>query len=141
MVIRDYTSLAVRAALGVTFLVSVADRFGLLGAAGTPGVSFGTFSRFTAYVGVLNWYLPHALVPALAWIDTALEFALGVALIVGFRLRAVAIASSVLLLIFALTLARAAGIGTPFQYSVFTASAAAWMLGATTSLHKHPSSS
>lgn len=125
---RDYASLALRAALGLTFLYSVADRFGWLGPPGAPNVSWGTFARFTTYVGVLNWYLPHALVPGLAWLDTAVEVVLGVALVAGIRLRVAAGVSGLLLLSFATTMAIALGAGAPFAYSVFTASAAAFML-------------
>ncbi|HYK52972.1 MAG TPA: MauE/DoxX family redox-associated membrane protein [Candidatus Eremiobacteraceae bacterium] len=130
---RDYASLALRAALGITFLFSVADRFGLLGPPGTPGVSWGTFPRFAAYAGMLNWYAPHGLVPIIAWVDTGLEIFLGVALLAGLWLRRVAIIAALLLLAFALTMARSNGIGAPFAYSVFTAAAGAFMLASTSS--------
>ena len=125
---RDYASLALRLALGLTFLYSVADRFGWLGPPGAANVSWGTFARFTTYVGVLNWYLPHALVPGLAWLETLIEAVLGAALVAGIRLRIIAGASGLLLLSFATTMAIALGVGAPFAYSVFTASAAAFML-------------
>jgi uncharacterized membrane protein YphA (DoxX/SURF4 family) len=127
---RDCASLALRLALGLTFLYSVADRFGVLGPPGTAGVSWGTFAKFTAYVGILNWYLPHSLVPSLAWVDTVLEILLGVALVIGLRLRIVSIVSALLLLSFATAMAVANGIGAPFAYSVFTASAGAFLLAA-----------
>jgi hypothetical protein len=38
-------------------------------------------------VGTLNWFVPDALVPALAWIDTALETFLGVSLVIGLWIR------------------------------------------------------
>jgi uncharacterized membrane protein YphA (DoxX/SURF4 family) len=127
---RDYASLALRLALGLTFLYSVADRFGVLGPPGTPNVSWGTFSRFTAYVGVLNWYLPHSFIPNLAWIDTAVEAFLGIALLAGLRLKLVSILSALLLLWFALAMSVAIGLGAPFSYSVFTAAAGAFLLAA-----------
>lgn len=127
---RDYASLGLRVALGLTFLFSNLDRFGVLGPPGTPGVSWGTFARFIAYAGVLNWFAPHALVPAIAWIDTALELALACALLFGLWLRPVSIVSGFLLLAYAVTMAKANGIGAPFAYSVFTAAAAAFMLAA-----------
>lgn len=125
---RDCASLALRVALGLTFLFSVADRFGLLGPPGTPDVSWGTFARFTAFVAVLNWFAPHAIAPAIAWIDTMLEASFGFALLLGLWLRPVAAASALLLLTFAATMSVAVGIGAPFQYSVFTAAAAAFLL-------------
>lgn len=127
---RDYASLTLRLALGLTFLYSVADRFGILGPPGTPNVSWGNFSRFTVYVGVLNGYLPHRFVPSLASIDTAIEFFLGIALVIGLRLRLVSMVSAFLLLAFATTMSVAIGIGAPFAYSVFTASAGAFLLAA-----------
>jgi uncharacterized membrane protein YphA (DoxX/SURF4 family) len=127
---RDYASLALRLALGLTFLYSVADRFGLLGPPGTANVSWGTFSRFTAYVEILNWYLPRGFIPSLAWIDTAVEALLGIALLTGLRLRLVSILSALLLLWFALALSAAIGLGAPFAYSVFTAAAGAFLLAA-----------
>jgi uncharacterized membrane protein YphA (DoxX/SURF4 family) len=127
---RDYASLALRLALGLTFLYSVADRFGALGPHGAPNVSWGNFSRFTAYVGVLNWYLPHRFVSSLAWIDTAVEVFLGIALVIGLRLRLVSIVSAFLLLAFAITMSVAIGVGAPFAYSVFTSSAGAFLLAA-----------
>lgn len=127
---RDYASLALRAALGLTFLFSTLDRFGFLGPPGAPGVSWGTFARFSAYVGQLNWYAPHSLVPAIAWVDTALEIGLAIALLLGIWLRPVSIISAVLLCSYAITMGRANGIGAPFAYSVFTAAAAAFMLAA-----------
>lgn len=125
---RDYASIALRLALGLTFLYAIADRFGLLGAPGAPNISWGNFSRFTAYVGILNWYVPHLFVPALAWIETIVETLLGIALVMGVLLRPVAFASGLLLLSFALTMSAASGIGAAFAASVFTASAAAFML-------------
>jgi len=130
---RDYATLALRVALGVTFLYSVADRFGVLGPPGTPNVSWGTFAKFTAFVGVLNWFLPHSLMMAVAWVDTTLEVFLGVALLLGFWLRPVAIASGLLLLAFATTMSIALGIGAAFAASVFTASAASFFLAVSAS--------
>lgn len=125
---RDYASLAVRVALAAGFLYAVADRFGWLGPPGAHNVSWGTFARFTAYVGFLNAFLPRAVIPALAWVDTALEIFLGIALIVGLWLRAVSIVSALLLLAFAITMTIAAGVGAPLAYSVFSAAAAAFLL-------------
>jgi uncharacterized membrane protein YphA (DoxX/SURF4 family) len=127
---RDYATLYLRLALGLSFLYSVADRFGLLGGPGANGVSWGTFSRFTVYVAVLNWYAPHWSVPMIALVDTALELTLGLTLIVGLWTKVSAWTSAFLLLVFALTISLATGIGGAFQYSVFTASAGSMMLAA-----------
>jgi len=57
------SSVFLRFALGFSFLSAVADRFGLWGAFGEPHVAWGTFARFVAYTGTLNWFLPRAAVP------------------------------------------------------------------------------
>lgn len=128
---RNYASLAARLALGFSFLYAILDRFGVLGPPGTANVSWGSFPRFAAYVGILNWYLPKSFIPALAVVETAIELTLALLLIVGVRLRIVSYASALLLFSFALAMTFAAGIGAPLAYSVFTASAAALLLGAT----------
>src|SRR5437016_14526688 len=84
-----------RLALAAGFLSAVADRFGLWGPPGTPGVGWGGFDPFLAYTGRLLWFLPAGLVPAAGWTATLLEAALAVGLLAGVRLRAVALASGV----------------------------------------------
>jgi putative oxidoreductase len=125
---RDYASFVLRVALALTFLYSVADRFGWIGPPGAANVSWGNFSHFTAYVGLLNWFLPHSVIAVLAWIDTSLEVLLALMLLAGLWLRAVSFVSGLLLLTFATAMSVASGIGAPFQYSVFTAAAAAFLL-------------
>lgn len=60
-------------ALGISFLSAVADRFGLWGAYGQPNVAWGDCGRFVRYTAKLNWFLPAAMIPALAMIATAAE--------------------------------------------------------------------
>ena len=43
-----------RIALAAGFLSAVADRFGLWGPPGTPGVAWGNWSEFLDYVAALN---------------------------------------------------------------------------------------
>src|SRR5262245_65405083 len=86
-----------RLALAAGFLSAVADRFGLWGPAGTPGVAWGGFDPFLAYTGKLLWFLPAGLVPAAGRVATVLEVALAVGLLAGVRLRAGGLASRVLL--------------------------------------------
>jgi uncharacterized membrane protein YphA (DoxX/SURF4 family) len=126
--------IVLRLALGITFLVSVADRFGFLGPYGARNVSWGDWSHFAKYVAVLNWFVPKALIPALSVVETAIETVLGVALLLGLYQRIVAWCSAVLLLLFALTMSVALGIVAPLSYSVFTAFAAALLLGAVSSV-------
>lgn len=128
--VRQVSSLVLRLALSVTFLVSIADRFGWLGPPGAKNVSWGDWSHFVQYVAVLNWYLPQSLIPTLAVLETIVELGLAVALLAGRYLRDVAWGSAVLLLSFALTMSVALGVIAPLSYSVFTAAASALLLGA-----------
>jgi uncharacterized membrane protein YphA (DoxX/SURF4 family) len=127
---RNYPALALRLALGAAFLYAVADRFGWLGGPGSHNVSWGTFARFTSFVGQLNWFVPSSLIAPLAWIETGIETFLGIALILGLWLRPIAIASALLLLAFATTMSIALGAGAPLSSSVFTAAAGAYALAA-----------
>jgi putative oxidoreductase len=118
-----------RLAFGITFLSAVADRFGLWGPYGSPHVAWGDWAHFVHYCGVLNSYAPAALVPALAWISTALEVAFGIAFLVGFKLEYVAYASAVLFALFAFGMTWGTGIKSPLDASVFTDAAGALLLG------------
>src|SRR5215813_2796443 len=123
-----YTILYVRLALGLTFLAAVTDRFGLWGPPGTSNVTWGNFDNFLASTAQLNPSLPRAWIPTLGWIVTLAEVACGLALIVGFQTRRVAVVSGLLLLAFALGMTRGIGIKAPFNCSVFSASAGAFLL-------------
>jgi hypothetical protein len=57
-----------------------------------------------------------------------LEFALAIALLVGVRLQAVALATGVLLSVFAITMTVALGPEPPLSYSVWSAAAGALLL-------------
>jgi uncharacterized membrane protein YphA (DoxX/SURF4 family) len=120
----------VRLALGITFLVSIGDRLGWLGAYGSKNVSWGDWTHFVQYVAALNSFLPKSLIPGLAVLETIIELALGIALLLGIYQRVVAWSSAVLLMSFALTMSIALGITAPLSYSVFTAVGAALLLGA-----------
>jgi hypothetical protein len=125
--------LLLRIALAAAFASAVADRFGIWGQPGTKGVSWGDLSHFNAYVAKLNWFLLAAIIPALSWITTALETLLALALLIGWQIRWISLASALLLSSFALTMAVALGLKAPLDYSVFTAASAAFLLFAVTS--------
>jgi len=127
---KDYSSVFLRLALGISFLAAVADRFGLWGSFGQPNVAWGDFSHFVAYTRKLNWFMPSAAIPALAWAATSVEILLGVALVLGAFTRVAAFLSGWLLLLFALSMTFALGLKAPLNFSVFTASAAAFLLAA-----------
>lgn len=119
-----------RLALGSAFLSAVADRFGLWGAYGQPNVAWGDFGRFVAYTEKLNWFAPSAFVPVLAWTATVAETVLGLALILGVFTRVAAFLSGLLLLLFALAMTFSLGVKAPLNFSVFSASAGAFLLAA-----------
>jgi hypothetical protein len=117
-----------RAALAGGFLSAVADRFGLWGPAGAPGVAWGGFDAFLDYTGKLLWFLPSSLVPVAGWTATVLEVVLAVGLLVGIRLRAFAFASGLLLTAFAIAMTVALGPEPPLSLSVWSAAAGAFLL-------------
>jgi hypothetical protein len=117
-----------RFALAAGFLSAVADRFGLWGPAGTPGVGWGGFDPFLAYTGQLLWFLPAGLVPAAGWAATALEVALAVGLLAGVRVPVFALATGLLLTVFAIAMTVALGPEPPLSYSVWSAAAGAFLL-------------
>jgi putative oxidoreductase len=64
----DIATVSLRFALALAFLSAVADRFGLWGKPGSPGVSWGNMTQFNAYVAKLNWFLPAAVIPLTGWL-------------------------------------------------------------------------
>ena len=123
-----YILFFVRLALGFAFLSAVADRFGLWGQPGMSNVAWGDFKAFEAYVSYLNPYLSGTVLSIVSWGVTLLEIVLGVLLIFGIKLEQTAFISAVLLLSFALSMSIVMGIKVPFDYSVFSASAGAFLL-------------
>jgi len=117
-----------RTAIAAAFLSVVADRFGLWGAPGADGIAWGNWYYFSLYAAELTGFLPSFLHEPAVWMATAAEVVLAVGLLVGWKLRYFALASGVLLLIFALSMALAFGIKAPLDYSVFSASAGAFLL-------------
>jgi uncharacterized membrane protein YphA (DoxX/SURF4 family) len=126
--VSDFSTLFMRAALGLSFLSAVADRFGFWGAHGERNVAWGDFSHFVAYTSELNRFVPSGLIPILAWTATIAEIALGFGLLIGLFTRAAAPLSGILLMFFALTMTFALGVKAPLDFSVFSASAGAFLL-------------
>lgn len=121
-------AILMRIALAAGFLSAVADRFGLWGAPGTPGVAWGEFEAFRNYTGELLWYLPDTLVTFAAWMATILEIGLALGLLAGVWLRWFALFSGMLLASFAIAMTAALGAEAAFSYSVWTATAGAFLL-------------
>jgi thiosulfate dehydrogenase (quinone) large subunit len=125
---RCYAIIYLRLAVAAGFLTAVSDRFGLWGPPGTGNVAWGGFPQFAAYTARLNPWAPAALVQPLAWFVTIAETILGVALVVGLGTRYAALASGVLMGLFALGLTVGTGVKSALNYSVFAASAGAFAL-------------
>ena len=117
-----------RYSLAASFLSAVADRFGLWGPAGSAGVVWGNFTNFTEYTGSLLSFLPASTFSFFSWSATILEIIIAVFLMIGFKIKYSAIASSLLLASFALSMIIAYGIKSPLDYSVLTACAASCLL-------------
>ena len=124
----DIATLLLRIAIALALLSAVADRFGLWGPPGKQGVSWGDLAHFNAYVAKLNWFLPAAVVPGVGWAATGAETLLALGLLIGCYLRWVSLASTLLLLSFAITMLVAPGPKAPLDYSVFTSACATFLL-------------
>ena len=120
-----------RVGLAAAFLSAVADRFGLWGQPGSRGVSWGDMAHFYDYTAEVNAFLPSTLIPAVAWLATIAETGLGFALLSGVCRRPVALATGVLLTLFALAMSISLGVTSALAYSVPTAAAAALLLATT----------
>jgi uncharacterized membrane protein YphA (DoxX/SURF4 family) len=99
-----------------------------LGAIGNSERCLGKLPTIAAYTGQLNPWAPAVLIPPLAWFVTVAEIVFGIALLLGLRTREVALASGVLLGLFALGLTVGIGLKSALNYSVFAASAGALAL-------------
>ncbi|MGO3182312.1 MAG: DoxX family protein [Aequorivita sp.] len=123
--VRKIIKLFLRLAIAAGFLSASADRFGLW----PQDVSaWGNWNSFLEYTEILNPWFPVSFIPTLAIVATALEIIFALLLIIGFKTELVARLSGILLLIFALSMTFSTGIKGAFDFSVFTASAAAFAL-------------
>lgn len=113
-----------RLALAAAYLSSVAARFGFW----DEGVGWGNFQNFLEYTAQLNPFLPPSFVPFLGWTATIAETLFAFLLIIGFRIKETAFLSGVMLILFAVGMTLGFGFKEPFDYSVYTASAASFLL-------------
>jgi uncharacterized membrane protein YphA (DoxX/SURF4 family) len=120
--------LLLRIALGMGFLVTVSDRLGLLGPFGTRNIEWGNWDSFINYTGTLMPFLDKPAVNIMGGLATLAEAAIGILLIIGFKTRQVAIASSALTLVFALSMTLFLGIKAPINFAVFPVCTASLLL-------------
>lgn len=117
--------LFLRLSISAGFLSASADRFGRW----PENVSsWGNWDSFLEYTEILNPWFPLSFIPILAIVATAAEIIFGLCILVGFKTRLFASLSGVLLLLFALSMTFSSGIKGALDYSVFSASAAAFAL-------------
>lgn len=114
-----------RFSISLGFLSASADRFGMWP---KESSTWGNWDGFLDYTQVLNPWFPNALIPIIGATATAAEIVFAFFLILGFKTELFAKLSAILLLIFALSMTFSIGIKSAFDYSVFTASAAAFAL-------------
>lgn len=114
-----------RLSLSIGFLSAVADRFGFWP---TEVSAWGNWNSFIEYTDLINPLIPDALISSIGVIVTIMELVLALCLLIGFRTEYFAKLSGYLLLVFALSMTFSTGIKGVFDYSVFTASAAAFAL-------------
>ena len=127
-----------RVAIGAAFLSAVAGRFGLW----NGSVDWANFDRFILRTAELNPFVSMPAMPIVAWAATILETTFGIALIAGVQVRWIALGSAALLAWFGVAMAATAGLKSPLDYSVFSASGGALLLAlAETKRHFAPTSS
>jgi len=124
----NFSQIFLRIAFSITLLSAVADRLGLWGPPGTPGVSWGNWDNFLAYSNILNAHFPAALHNLLAITATALEVIFAVMLLIGFKTRLAAWGTFLLMLAFALSMTSTVGFHPSLSYSVWTTAGAAALL-------------
>ena len=120
--------LCLRLAIGIGFILPVMDRLGLLGLPGQPNVGWGNWSNFVDYTNSLMPYLDRVIAGFMGLIATALEVIFALLLIIGYKTKTAAYGSFLLTLAFALSMLFFAGYRAPFNYSVFSVSAASLLL-------------
>ena len=125
---RNLTQLFLRLALGIGYLVPGFDRLGVWGKYGERNITWGDWQHFIKYAGQVMSFLPSSLMNVFAVMATIAEIGFAVLLLLGRWTRMAALGSGILTLFFALSMAISFGIVSPLSYSVFTASAAGFLL-------------
>jgi len=114
--------------IGIAFLGAVCDRFGIFGGPGTPGVSWGNFKNFIIYTGQVNSFLPMAVIPTLAVMESIIEGLLGLAMLLGAGLRVTVWASTALLFLLGAAMTISLGLSSTFPFAVFVLAAGAFLM-------------
>lgn len=122
---NKFIKVFLRFAIALGFLSAVADRFGLWPSAVS---AWGNWESFITYTQSMLPFLPASLASIFGSIATGLEIVFALTLLFGFKTEFVAKLSGYLLLLFAISMMISFGMKAPLDYSVLTASAAAFGL-------------
>ncbi|KAA2256141.1 DoxX family membrane protein [Solihabitans fulvus] len=115
----SWLSVLVRLLMAAEFLLAVCDRFGVFGAPGAAGVSWGDFAHFVDYTRSMTTFLPGGLAWPLAVAATVAELGLGLALLLGLRTRLAAQAAAGLLAVYGVSMTISLPAAEQFHYVVF----------------------
>jgi len=128
----DIFTLFLRLALASGFLSAVASRLNFWGKYASFSLAWNGFLNYTSEV---NSFMPKSSISTIAVLATILEAGLAVLLLLGFKTSYASFGAAILLLLFALAMTYSYGIKEPLDYSVFAASAGAFLL-ATSPVYK-----
>lgn len=117
--------LFLRLTIAFGFLSAVADRFGFWS---KEASAWGNWENFIEYTQLINPLIPKTLISPVGVIATSAEIIFALCLIIGFKTELFAKLSGYLLLLFALAMIFSTGIKGVLDYSVLSASAAAFVL-------------
>ncbi|SDF26325.1 DoxX protein [Mucilaginibacter pineti] len=123
-----FGQLILRLALGIGFILPTLDRLGFMGPPGSPKVAWGDWSHFVNYTNVLVPFVSRGVAQMLAFLATAAEALFGVTLIIGFKVKWMALGSAIITLTFAVSMMFALGLLAPFSYPVFVFTGGALVL-------------
>lgn len=126
--LQSCCQLYLRIALAIAYLKLGLDRLGFWGPNGRPFVSWGDWKHFMQYANEVMGFLPSSLIEVFAVGATVAEIVFGILLLIGKWTRFAAIGSGVLTFLFAVSMAVSNGIQGAIGYSVFTVSAASFIL-------------
>ncbi|MCW5516936.1 DoxX family protein [Muriicola sp. Z0-33] len=117
--------LFLRISVASAFLSAVADRFGYWP---TELSGWGNWQSFLVSTKDMNPWFPETIIPFIATIATGAEIVFAICILIGLKTELFAKLSGILLLLFAISITLSSNIKGAFDYSVFTASAAAFAL-------------
>ena len=126
--LQNFAQLFLRLALGIGYLVPGLDRLGAWGKNGEQGISWGDWQHFIQYAREVMSFIPPPLVNVFAVMATIAEIVFGLLLLLGKWTKPAALGSGIVALLFAIAMAISFGIVSPLNYSVFTVSAASFLL-------------